>query len=138
MAAESDALHVLADLPALTEAALDLVVAAATEATAARGGFSIALSGGNTPAGLYRRLAAPPAVERVDWRAVQVFFGDERCVPPSDPESNYGMVQRTLLDGAPIPDANVHRMAGELPPAVAATMYEDDLRNAFRLPPGEA
>jgi len=137
MAVEGYALHVLADLTALIDAALGLVIDAASEATAARGGFTIALSGGNTPAGLYRRLAAPPAVEWVNWPAVQMFFGDERCVPPGDPESNYGTVQRTLLSGAPIPDANVHRMAGELPPAVAATMYEDELRNAFRLPPGE-
>jgi 6-phosphogluconolactonase len=107
---------------------------AAAQAVAERGVFSIALSGGSTPAELYRRLASPPAVERVNWPAVQVFFGDERCVPPGHPESNYGMVRRTLLEGAPVPNENVHRMAGELPPAVAATMYEDELRAVFRIP----
>jgi 6-phosphogluconolactonase len=134
MAAESAALRIFAGLAAATDAALELVLSAAAEAVAERDSFSIALSGGNTPADLYRRLAAPPAVERVRWPAVQVFFGDERCVPPGDPESNYGMVRRTLLAGAPVPAENVHRMAGELPPGVAAAMYEDELRNAFRLP----
>ncbi len=133
MTAESS-VRVFAGLTAATDAALELVLEAAAEAMRARGAFSIALAGGNTPADLYGRLAAPPAVERVDWRATQVFFGDERCVPPSDPESNYGMVRRTLLAGAPIPEDNVHRMAGELPPSVAATMYEDELRHVFRIP----
>lgn len=130
------AVRVFTDLAAATEAALELVLSLIDESIAARGQFSVALSGGNTPSDLYRRLGSPPAADRVPWRQVQVFFGDERCVPANHPESNYGMVRRTLLASAPIPAENVHRMAGELPPSVAATMYEDDLRGVFQLAHG--
>ena len=77
------------------------------EAIAARGSASLALAGGNTPRGVYQELAALP----VEWDRVEVFFGDERCVPPDDPSSNYRMAREALLDrvGAP----HVHRMPGE-------------------------
>ncbi len=71
---------------------------------------SIALSGGSTPKLLYETLAAPPFHDRVRWDRLELFFGDERAVPPHDPESNYGMVRRALLDHVP---ATAHRMAAE-------------------------
>ena len=77
-----------------------------------------------TPAVLYRLLVSKP----IDWSRVHVFLGDERCVPPDDPASNYRMARETLLDHVPIPPANVHRIRGEDPPAVAAAAYERELR----------
>ncbi|MEK7385058.1 MAG: 6-phosphogluconolactonase, partial [candidate division NC10 bacterium] len=88
---------VLNDSDALAEAAARLVVEAAAEAIAARGRFTIALAGGETPRATYARLAKPPFSDRVDWSRTWVFFGDERGVPPEHADSNYGMAHATLL-----------------------------------------
>jgi 6-phosphogluconolactonase len=100
------------------------VAAAVAAAVDARGGAHVALAGGNTPRRAYQLLGArldhPTAA---DW-----WFGDERCVPPDDPESNYRLVRESLLAAAPIPAGRVHRIRGEDPPEVAARGYEDELR----------
>lgn len=89
-----------------------------------RGSFAVALSGGSTPLALYRRLAAPDLADRVDWRRVEVFFGDERAVPPDDAASNYGMALKELLQPLGLRDAQVHRMCGEAgDPHAAADEY---------------
>ncbi len=75
---------------------------------------SLALSGGSTPTPVYVRLAAE-LPDREAWRRIDVFFGDERCVPPGDPASNYRMVKEALLDRVPIGRLQVHRMKGERP-----------------------
>ena len=90
---------------------------------ARRGRFTVALSGGSTPAVLYALLAAPPHAAAIDWSRWHVFWGDERCVPPGHPDSNYGMAKRTLLDRVPIPPSQVHRMHGEDDPHRAADAY---------------
>ncbi|HEY7727789.1 MAG TPA: 6-phosphogluconolactonase, partial [Candidatus Eisenbacteria bacterium] len=84
--------------------------------------FRIALAGGRTPRGVYERLAAPPgtADRRVDWSRAHVFWGDERAVPPEHPESNYRMAREAFLSKVPIPEAQVHRIRGELPDPAAA------------------
>jgi 6-phosphogluconolactonase len=115
------------DAPALTAGASEFIATLATEAIAGRGRFTIALSGGNTPKPVYERLALAP----LDWARVYVAFGDERCVPPDDPRSNYHMARAALLDRVPIPAGNVLRMRGEDPPEEAAARYADDLRNAL-------
>jgi 6-phosphogluconolactonase len=92
-----------------------------------RGVCTVALSGGETPRGLYRRLAAVPPGESPDWSHVHLCFGDERMVHPDDPESNYGMVRDELISRAPVPAGNVHRIRGERPPDVAAGEYSADL-----------
>ncbi len=115
------------DAPALIAGATDFISTLAAEAIAARGRFTIALSGGNTPKPVYERLA----LARLDWARVYVAFGDERCVPPDDPRSNYHMARAALLDRVPIPATNVLRMRGEDPPEAAAARYADDLRNAL-------
>jgi len=79
------------------------------------------------------RLATPELMTRVDWRRVLLFWGDERCVPPDDPASNYRMAREALLDHVPIPAGNVHRMRGEMEPGEAAAEYERTLR-AFLTP----
>lgn len=108
-------------------------VAAGRQAIADRGHFAVVLAGGSTPAGLYRLLAAPPYRDQVDWSRTYVYFGDERCVPPDHPDSNYRMARETLLDVAPIPAGNVFRMAGELSPDEAARRYAALLRRNFSL-----
>src|SRR5262245_46432403 len=117
------AIRVLPDPAALAEAAARLVVEGAHSAIDARGRFSLALSGGSTPRDLHLRLASSPLREQVDWSGVHIFFGDERCVPPDDAQSNYRMADETLLSRVPIPRENVHRMRGELPPPEAAEAY---------------
>jgi len=124
------AIRVLPDAAALADAAARHVVESAQSAIQARGAFSIALSGGSTPRELHRRLAGPLKNE-VDWSKVHVFFGDERCVPPDHPDSNYRMADETLLAQVPIPSDHVHRMQGELPPEEAALRYEQQLRAFF-------
>ncbi len=91
--------------------------------------FSLCLSGGSTPKTLYHRLAEPRFRDRFPWGSTHLFFGDERFVPPDDPLSNYRMVRETLLEQAPIPEANVHPVPTEgLDPDEAAAAYEQALK----------
>ncbi|MGC9454547.1 MAG: 6-phosphogluconolactonase [Phycisphaerae bacterium] len=107
----------------------DLMLSVLCEATAKRGRCSIALAGGTTPHGLYQRLASGATSGEVNWSAVEVFFGDERDVPHDHVESNYGKVQRTLLDHLPIPPNNVHPMRGDATDLhAAAAEYEQTIR----------
>src|SRR5262245_36253396 len=111
-------------LGALAAAAAAEVRAVATARIAAGGRFRIALAGGSTPRAVYPQLVAT-----VDWTRADVFVGDERAVPPDDPQSNYRMARETLLDAAHVPETNVHRWRAE---AVdldgAARDYEETLR----------
>lgn len=122
---------VLADPKAVAREAARRFVALAVEAVASRGRFSVALSGGSTPGALYRLLAEEPQRSAVPWERVHLFWGDERCVPPSDPASNYRLAHGTLIDGLPIPAENVHRMRGELAPEEAARAYDRELQDFF-------
>ncbi len=118
---------ICADAAGLARAVAERFVALAGEAVAARGRFVVALAGGRTPRAAYALLATDPFASRVDWARVHVFWGDERCVPPDHPESNYRMARETLLDQVPIPPARVHPIQGDLPPARAAVAYEEEL-----------
>jgi 6-phosphogluconolactonase len=122
---------VLPSREAVTTAAADAIVAAAATAIAARGRFSLVLSGGSTPRALYALLASPPYASRVDWSRTDVFWGDERCVPPDQTDSNFRMAREALLDHVPIPAARIHRMRGEDAPVQAAAAYEAELRAIF-------
>jgi 6-phosphogluconolactonase len=121
----------------------DLFRAAAEEFTrigrgaiAARGQFSVALSGGSTPKSLYSLLAADYA--GFEWSRTFLFFGDERHVPPTDADSNYRMVNESLLGKIDIPAANVFRVKAEKPDAAAAAAdYEAQMRKFFALSPGQ-
>ena len=121
---------------ALARAAAELFVTLASEAIASRGRFAVALSGGSTPKAMHTNLSSPEFVSRVDWARVHIFWGDERCVPPDHEHSSYRMAKETLLDRAPIPPGNVHRIRGEADPEQAAREYEDELRAFFGQPRG--
>jgi 6-phosphogluconolactonase len=101
------------------------VRAAAALAAAARAGGSISLAGSNTPRRSYELLAAEPGI---DWSRVHIWFGDERCVPPDSPDSNYRMAHETLISRVDIPPSNVHRIRGEDEPEAAAAAYSEEIR----------
>ncbi len=116
------------DLEALSRAAASLFIGSCAEAIRLRARALVALSGGNTPLELYRLLAQPSHIPQIDWQHVHVFWGDERCVPPDDPESNYRQANDALLSHVPIPPENIHRVQGELEPQDAALAYALTLR----------
>lgn len=120
-------LKVFPDHQRFVTGAADLIVDLGARAIAERGRFFLALSGGGTPKPVYARLAGTNYSDRLDWRKVHILFGDERCVPPDDPRSNYRMVREAWLDRAPIPAQNIHRIRGEDDPAGEAPRYEREL-----------
>ncbi len=132
-------IRVLPNEDALFCAAAEEFALIGAEASRAHGAFSVALSGGSTPKGLYRLLASDPRLKAaVPWEKTHVFWGDERHVPPDHSDSNYRTANETLLSKVPIPSKNVHRIAGEQPDAArAAAAYEEEIRRHFRLAPGE-
>jgi 6-phosphogluconolactonase len=104
--------------------AVSLIQREAASAISARGQFILALSGGNTPRPVYEALAKSDQ----QWDKWIITFGDERCVPPDDEQSNYRMAKLSLFDHAPIPSDNILRVHAELEPALAAEKYEQVLR----------
>jgi 6-phosphogluconolactonase len=128
-------LQIVADAAALYHTAAEEFSSRAEAAISDHGRFSVALSGGNTPRGVYAELAAQKK-NSLPWNKIYVFFGDERHVPPEDPESNYRMARESLLSKVPIPEENVHRVLAELPAPAAAVQYEMDIRTFFHLPAG--
>lgn len=129
-------IKVVADGDELSRAGAAEFELAARNAVQARGRFTISLSGGSTPRGLYSQLAREG--QNLPWDKIYLFWGDERHVPPDDNDSNYGMVRETLLSRAPIPADHVFRMHAEDKNAVGvAEQYEQTLRQFFGLKPGE-
>ncbi|MCI0369885.1 MAG: 6-phosphogluconolactonase [candidate division NC10 bacterium] len=123
---------VVADPAALAREAAERFAEAAGEALARAGRLTVALAGGTTPKLLYALLATEPHHRHLPWRETHVFWGDERCVPPDHPESNYRMAHEALLRHLPIPSEQIHRMRGEDPdPERAAAEYAERLRTAF-------
>jgi 6-phosphogluconolactonase len=116
-------LHVAADAAAAVADLAELVIEELGAAVAARGRARLALAGGRTPARLHQRLAQPSQAARVPWSAVQVFFGDERCVAPEAPESNLRAARETLLEPLGLGPSQVFAIDGTAPPAVAAADY---------------
>jgi 6-phosphogluconolactonase len=116
-------------------AAAELFAATVSSAVSARGAARVAISGGSTPKAMFALLAdrSAPYFARVRWDALQLFWVDERCVPPTDKDSNYRMTNEAMLSHVPLPAAQIYRMEGELEPEVAATRYEATVRAAFKL-----
>jgi 6-phosphogluconolactonase len=125
-------IRIFADKEALSEASAHEFVRCAREAIAARGHFTVALSGGSTPKQLYQLLTTEPFRAQVDWGRVEFFWGDERCVPPDHPDSNYRMAREAMLAHLPIPAEHVHRMEAERPDLDAAARdYEAVIAGVF-------
>ncbi len=127
-------LQIFADTQTLVQAAAQLLIQFGQRAIAERGRFLVALSGGSTPKALYATLTSPEIVHGLDWSKVRFFFGDERCVAPEHPDSNFGLAQSLLFTPLQIPSSSIHRMRGEDPPESAATRYETTLRNLAASP----
>src|SRR3984885_15252682 len=123
---------------AVAKAAAELFTNAAVKAVASRGLARVAISGGTTPKAMFELLAAEPFVAQVPWDKLDLYWVDERCVPPDNAESNYRMTREALLDKVPLKPEQVHRMEGELEPQKAAAHYESLLRNTFRLEGAES
>jgi 6-phosphogluconolactonase len=129
--------HIFPDPQELAAKAADFFLKCGEQAIAASNRFLVALSGGDTPKALYSRLTSPISAGRLDWSKVHFLFGDERCVPPSHPDSNFAMANETLFAPLKISSTQIHRMRGEDPPESAASRYEDILRRLGTMVPGE-
>jgi 6-phosphogluconolactonase len=131
--------QIVPDAEALYRAGAAEFVRLAGEAVTAKGSFTVALSRGSTPKGLYRLLATDRRLRgQVPWDKIHIFWGDERHVPPTDAESNYRMAHEALLSKVPIPPAHVYRIKSEAPDAShAADDYEQTLRVFFRVSAGQ-
>jgi 6-phosphogluconolactonase len=127
--------YVEPDPAALARRAAQYFVELAEKAAAARGQARIAISGGSTPKAAFTLLAdaEQPWRTRMPWSKLDLWWMDERCVPPDDPDSNYRMTREAMLDHVPLKPEQIHRMEGELEPEAAAAHYESELRNSFRL-----
>ncbi|WP_207229333.1 6-phosphogluconolactonase [Ktedonosporobacter rubrisoli] len=120
------------DVGTLSQEAARYIVRIAKESIATHGRFTIALSGGTTPKKLYGLLAEEPYRSQIDWALVEIFWSDERNVPPSSQDSNYYLAKEVLLDKVPLAEKQIHRMPGEDPDRDAASQaYEADLRRTF-------
>ena len=115
----------------LVEELAEHIVECAKRSAAAGEMFSLFLSGGSTPKALHAALAGDDYRDQIDWRGVELFFGDERCVPPDSELSNYKMALDTLISRVPIPRDNVYRMKGEIDPQQAAKEYGQMLKEKF-------
>jgi 6-phosphogluconolactonase len=127
--------RVSATAAAVAEAAAQFFTDAVTKAAASRGMARVAISGGTTPKAMFALLADPakPFVKQVPWDKLDLYWVDERCVPPDNAESNYRMTSEALLSKVPLATERIHRMEGELDPEVAAARYESTIRNTFKL-----
>ena len=118
--------HLVSDGRALRQAALEIILAGAAQAIRERGQFHLVLAGGNTPREIYHGLCAA----QTDWSAWHIYFGDERCLPPSDPQRNSRMAAEVWLDRVSIPPLQRHAIPAELGASRAARMYAETLRTA--------
>jgi 6-phosphogluconolactonase len=120
---------------AVTHRAAQYFVDGIRAAAGARGKARIAVSGGHTPKHTFEILADPSAQyrEQIPWESLELYWVDERCVPPDHPDSNYRMTREALLDKVPLSKSQIFRIEGELEPDGAADRYEFDIRKSFRL-----
>jgi 6-phosphogluconolactonase len=127
------AILILDDPPAAAEACGDRILEILDQARLDRGNATIAVSGGSTPRLMFQAMAK----RSFDWRGIQIFQVDERCVPPDHELSNFRMTKESLLDAIRIDKDQFHRIRCELPPEEAARLYAGDIRQSFNLNPGE-
>ncbi len=120
----------------LAAAVADDLAAAIRQAGRAEQPLFVALSGGSTPGAMFRHLATPAMAKDIPWKWVHFFWGDERCVPPDHPDSNYGMAYQALFRHIDIPPENIHRIRGEAAPVKEAFRYAREILSL--LPPDPA
>jgi 6-phosphogluconolactonase len=128
---EERAMHlaIYPDVKTISNEAAGYIAQVAREAIAARGFFSFGLSGGSTPGVLYRLLASEPYLSQIAWDAVHIFWSDERCVPPLDPESNFRLAHDTMLHTLHLRPEQIHRMPADRPDRLqAADEYAAEIR----------
>jgi 6-phosphogluconolactonase len=132
--------YVEPDPAALARRAAQYFLEMTNEAVQARGRARIAISGGSTPKATFALLADPnePWRSRMPWESLELYWVDERSVPPDDAESNYRMTREAMLDHVPLRPEQIHRIEAELDPEAAAARYESELRNSFRLEGAES
>lgn len=123
--------HIYPDATAMAEAATQYFIKKCAAAVADNGRCVVCLSGGSTPKRMFKLLAQESYREQVDWSKLWVFWGDERPVPQSSPESNSGEAMRLLFNQVPVPKEQVFPIDGSLPPAEAANDYEELLGDFF-------
>jgi 6-phosphogluconolactonase len=128
-------IEICKDAQDLARHAAGLFVTLAVKALGARSSFAVALAGGETPRSLYALLPINHYADQIVWPAVEIFWSDERCVPPGHPRSNHRMALETMLLKVKVPPGNIHRMKGEEDPVAAAAAYEKALRELFGGPP---
>jgi 6-phosphogluconolactonase len=123
---------IYADINTLSQQAAQYIVRLASEAMVTRGRFTIALSGGSTPKILYSLLGTEPYRSQINWASVEIFWSDERCVPPDSADSNYALAQEVLLSKIPIPANQIHRMPADQPDLEAASReYTSEMQRTF-------
>lgn len=130
--------RILRDAAAIANRAAEVFVKSTNDAVKSKGNFSVALAGGSTPKALYALLAAEERRGQLPWDKMQLFFGDERHVKPTHPDSNFRMATEAMISKVPLKPEQVYRIKAENPDAEqAAREYEQELRMHFRLADGE-
>ena len=131
--------RILADGATIARRAAQEFLKSANTAVTTKGSFSVVLAGGSTPKALYALVASDALRGQLPWDKMQLFFGDERNVKPTHPESNFRMATETLISKVPLKPEQVHRIKAENQDTEqAAREYEQELRSHFKLADGEA
>lgn len=132
----ADCRRIFPDIDALNAAAAARWVGIAQAAIEARGICHVVLAGGSTPRALYEMLAGPTWRGHIDWSRTQIWFGDERPVPPEHPDSNYRMAREAMLAQLAVPPDNIHRIEAERDPVSAARDYAARIAELLHPPHG--
>ena len=125
-------IRIFPDYETLCLEAADLILKKSGDAIERNGRFSLVLSGGSTPRRLYEILADRTLRKKTPWEKIDIFWGDERCVPENDPRSNQLMARETLLDHIPIPEENIHPIRFDGSPKASADKYEAQIKSYFK------
>ena len=124
-------LEIFQSADAINKAAAEFIIEVAEKSIAARGKFTISLSGGQTPGSLYQLLAEPAYRERMPWKNTFIFWGDERFVPADNIQNNAYMAKTLLLNHIDIPSININPISVDLDPSKAAEKYETTIKKLF-------
>ncbi|MCF8039907.1 MAG: 6-phosphogluconolactonase [Desulfohalobiaceae bacterium] len=121
----------------LARAGAEICRTAALEAVQKKGRFTLVLSGGSTPRPMHRLLAREPHLGEIPWDKTHIFWVDERCLEPNDPESNYGQAEEDFLIKIPLPQNHIHPMPATLPPEQGARFYQKTITDFFDIKKGQ-